>query len=95
MASARLRDGVVVTRPNVAVCGPPGAGKSSLINSIISCVRGRICEPAVCGVANGTLTELLGAFGGRAEFPVMLWDTRGWEPSPHELPKFNYLLDVS
>lgn len=69
----------LMTPSRVAICGPPNAGKSTLINALT--------DKAVSLVADrpGTTRDWIEAPGEAGDFPVMWIDTAGMRETAHEL----------
>ncbi len=99
MALVRLRlteSAAALSRVNVLVVGPPGAGKSSLVNSLFSCVQGRVVEAAQVGTSTRSLTLSFDSYAltlPRAERAICLCDTLGWEHGSYATGEFGYMLD--
>ncbi len=94
----RMPDGA--PHANVLLLGPPGAGKSSLINTLLSCLEGRVVERAQVGTATATLTLELEQFdlclsgaGDAAAAVVRLFDTPGWDDDTPSESALVYALD--
>jgi hypothetical protein len=64
----------------------PGTGKSSLVSTVDSLVKGQLTRRAVCGSeAEGPMTKVLKRYEfsrGSCNLPLVLWDTAGWAEGP-------------
>jgi hypothetical protein len=71
---------------NVLLLGPAGAGKSSLVSSLDSILKGKMTRRADYGGATKSLTMDLRAYkfaAGGTKLPLVMWDTRGWCPESY------------
>jgi hypothetical protein len=76
----------LVPAVNILLLGAAGAGKSSLISTLDSLLRGVITRRAPSGTATASLTMKVRRYAFRAgptALPLCLWDTRGWCPTSY------------
>ncbi|XP_045177309.2 interferon-induced protein 44-like [Mercenaria mercenaria] len=91
--------GLGIDTANVLVIGPVGAGKSSFFNTVASVFRGHICDQAVCGSAEKSITSKYRMYrvrGSQMEKPLRfcLCDTMGLEESQGiDAQELTYILD--
>jgi septin family protein len=97
VAAFKLPKGVQTA--NVLLLGPAGAGKSSLVNTIDTLVKGRLSRRANYGGGTSTLTTTLRKYTFTAPptgvpIPFALWDTRGWCPESYKSGNDKWIVAV-
>jgi predicted GTPase len=71
---------------NMLLLGPAGAGKSSLVSTLDSLLKGDLTRRAAYGGSTTSLTTTLKRYtftAGPTKLPLALWDTRGWCPASY------------
>lgn len=82
-----------LTHVNVALMGPPAAGKSSFVNSVATVLKRRVCELAQAGRGDESLTRKLGMYELDEWHGLRLFDTRGWDQDAYKQGELGLLLD--
>ncbi|XP_045177228.2 interferon-induced protein 44-like [Mercenaria mercenaria] len=91
--------GLDIDTANILILGPVGAGKSSFFNTVASVFRGHICDQAVCGSAEKSVTSKYRMYRVRSsqiEKPLKfcMCDTMGLEESQGiDIQELTYVLD--
>ena len=84
MTSTPLLPQPVLTARYTTGCS--GTGKSSLVSTVDSLVKGQLTRRAVCGSeAEGPMTKVMKRYEfsrGSCNLPLVLWDTAGWAEGP-------------
>lgn len=82
-----------VPKVNVLLVGGPGAGKSSLVNSIYSALEGEMVRLAARGTGAGTITTRFTKYDFEDLAPaVAIWDSAGWTEDTYKHGALNYVL---